>query len=179
MSLNTLYHWMNEATRSGYRGPKQGAVLLKSGQVIELDFTDWQARNKLNAVGLDDVVATFTKAPRGGWSGQASVRSLRGGTHNVYSQDGGNDFDAVKNDILEKVAEYEADFTRLEKDPEAKLEALLKSHDWYHAYSDDYRYYAAGERSWKLIQEQAKLVDTEKVRELFEKHSPEDIGCPF
>jgi len=179
MSLSTLYHWMNQAGRSRYHGPQQGAVLLKNGDVVTVDLTDWQARATLNKIHHEDVVATFTKAPRGGWAGQATVKSLRGGTYSLYSSDGGDDFEATKAEIVHKLEEYEAEYARVESDPIAKLAALLKDHDWYSHFSDDFSVFSAGERSWRLIEEQAKLVDPGKARELFEQFSPKEINCPF
>lgn len=59
----------------------------------------------------------------------------------------------------------------------AKLEALLKSHDWYYEYSDDHYYWSRG---WKQRQEISEVMKQLRVagldkeaKELYNKYAPE------
>lgn len=63
-------------------------------------------------------------------------------------------------------------------EPLVVLEKLLKSHDWYYEFSDDYTAYTRGrgERS-AINQEQKRLIDSglatvEEVQELTQKYAP-------
>ena len=63
-------------------------------------------------------------------------------------------------------------------EPLVVLEKLLKSHDWYYEFSDDYTAYTRGrgERS-AINQEQQRLINNglateEEVQELTKKYAP-------
>ncbi len=92
MSLRNIRHWMNDARRRGYAGPTEAAILTKQGEVVSVpDMRDWQGTHTaLGTVKPEDVAATFIKAPKGGWCGEAQVPGLRG-TQTLYSRDHGDD----------------------------------------------------------------------------------------
>lgn len=54
----------------------------------------------------------------------------------------------------------------------AKLETLLKQHDWHYEYSDDPRSYREGLRSARAIEELAKTLPQEEVEALLIKYKP-------
>ena len=63
-------------------------------------------------------------------------------------------------------------------EPLAVLEKLLKSHDWYYDYSDDYTAWHRGKEERSAInQEQQRLISNglatvEEVQELTKKYAP-------
>ena len=59
------------------------------------------------------------------------------------------------------------------------LESLLKNHDWFYQYSDDYSVYENGQRSLDTIQ---KIMETckelgfsKEANDLYEKYEPEAL----
>lgn len=66
--------------------------------------------------------------------------------------------------------------------PEERLEQelikALKSHDWYHAMSDDHRYWAGGQASMKRIKHlMREMKDSDRAEELFEEFAPEGVDA--
>ena len=63
-------------------------------------------------------------------------------------------------------------------EPLATLEKLLRSHDWYYDYSDDYSAWKKGKAERDAInQEQKRLINSglatvEEVQELIQKYAP-------
>ena len=63
-------------------------------------------------------------------------------------------------------------------DAEKHLERELKAHDWYYAYSDDYRAHSAGQAHSDLIKELLTQVSKKKAEALWKKYAPKDIRFP-
>lgn len=54
----------------------------------------------------------------------------------------------------------------------AKLEDLMRHHDWHYQYSDDPQVYRAGARSARAIEDLAKTLPQEEVAALVAKYKP-------
>ena len=61
-------------------------------------------------------------------------------------------------------------FVTSKEDIEAELETLLKSHDWFYAFSDDHGVWRRGVNQWNAIREYESLTD--RYQELVDKYSP-------
>jgi len=59
------------------------------------------------------------------------------------------------------------------------LEELLKSHDWFYQYSDDYSVYEQGKSAWYSITEVIKALKEagfgKEADDLYDKHLPEPL----
>lgn len=179
MSLRNLRGWMNAARRQGYCGPTEGAVLLTDGTIVSVpNLANWlESHQILSGLSPEKVAATFTKAPKGGWCGEATVPGLRT-TQNLYVSYTGDDFDAAVEAMISKLLEHATRLNDLRLNPEARLEALLASHDWYSAYSDAPGVALAGDSDWLRIYKLLTEVPLQVARTLFAKHAPQDFTCP-
>ncbi|OHD15479.1 MAG: hypothetical protein A2Y38_17505 [Spirochaetes bacterium GWB1_59_5] len=177
--LRSLRYWMNEAARYSrrpYCGPTEGAVLLAGGEVVAVpNFRDWQGSHQiLSGLPFEQVVATFIKAPKGGWAGEAQVIGLDG-AYNVYSPG-----HAVLDDAIAEVTEQRAaalcEAAEVLANPAAELAERLGRCDWYSHMSDDHSVWAAGERQMKRIRELVEQLGAEIARPVWEAHAPKDIA---
>jgi IS1 family transposase len=59
------------------------------------------------------------------------------------------------------------------------LEDLLKNHDWFYYYSDDFSVYESGQRSFDKINELIELLENndlgKEANDLYEKYEPEAL----
>mgnify|MGYP003146355828 FL=1 len=59
------------------------------------------------------------------------------------------------------------------------LENLLKNHDWFHQYSDDFGVYESGQEEWYKINAIMKALENDgfgkEADELYEKYLPEPL----
>ncbi len=177
--MNNLRYWMNRASNRNYCGPREGAVLMLNGAVVRVpNFADWSGSHQiLSSLKPDEVEATFTKAPTGGWGGQAEVVGLRG-RHFIYTGQSGDDLDTCVAEMVTKLLDCATRGYHLGQDPTARLDALLASHDWYSAYSDDAGVSSAGDHDWDNIAGLLKSLPVEVARTLFAKHAPKEMTCP-
>jgi len=56
-----------------------------------------------------------------------------------------------------------------------EYEQRLKKHDWYYEYSDDFRVWEAGSRSYDELERMRKKlmkIDSKRATELWDKYSP-------
>lgn len=144
--LRSIRHWMNQASRKSYCGPKEAAVETLDDALVMLDLTDWSACHAaLNSIPFDEVVGVYTKAPKGGWAGEANVCDLMG-THSVYTQ-GHATVEEARKELNDLVAAAEMRYAEQTATPEAELAALraLDARDPYKHMSDDHRVWSAGE----------------------------------
>lgn len=174
MSVNA-YYWFNNATRRGYAGAKQGALVLADGSTVPLDFTNYSdtftVRNTRGAVGL----ALLTPA-NGEWSvevkattGTLAGRSFRGSAPDLAA--------AVSLAFgAQQTAQQEEDGVRA--NPELHLERELARHDWYSYMSDDHSVWSRGEVHNRLLAHLAKQVSPEVARFLWAKYAPAGFNCP-
>lgn len=180
MGLRSLRYWMNShANRKGGHGPREGAVLMQDGSIVLVpDLTDWSGSHQiLTSLKFDAIEATFAKAPKGGWGGEAKVIGLRG-PHCIYTSKAGNDLDACVAEMVRLILDYSTRSHQLDKDPEAKLDGLLASHDWYSAYSDDASVSSAGDHNWDGIVALMKSLPPAVAQPLFAKYAPKEMTCP-
>lgn len=144
--LRSIRHWMNQATRKNYCGPKAAAVETLDDAIIMLDLTNWSACHAaLNGLPFDEIVGVYINAPKGGWSGESVVCGLTG-THSVYTQ-GHVTVDEARKELNDLVAQAEMHYAEQTATPEAELAALraLDARDPYKHMSDDHSVWAAGE----------------------------------
>lgn len=175
--MRSIRYWMNEARRQGYAGPTEAAILTKQGAVVRIpNMADWQGTHiLLGSVKPEDVAATFIKAPKGGWSGEAEVQGLRG-PQNLYSRDHG-DLDAAVEAMISKLLEHGLKMVDL-RDPATRLDAMLATHDWYSWASDAPGVAMAGDHDWATIVDLMAKVPAEVARDLFAKYAPKEHTCP-
>lgn len=57
-----------------------------------------------------------------------------------------------------------------------ELEEALKNHDWFYAYSDDFAYWSAGDRSLNRIRKLLDNVPKDIGRKLWKKYKPKEKG---
>ena len=59
------------------------------------------------------------------------------------------------------------------------LEKLLKNHDWFYQYSDDFSVYSSGRKTWDTISTAIKVLEeagfSKETDELYEKYLPEAL----
>jgi len=171
---------MNEATNKRYAGPTEAAVLLKDGtQITAIDLTDWhESYERLNAIDADQVAATFCKAPKGGWGGTATVPCATGGMQHLYVSGQGDDLAACVLKMTLKLVGHQTYLHQLANDPESLLDLLLRTHDWFAAYSDAPGVLAASDRHFDRARDLMAALPAEKVRAIFAKYAPEGCACP-
>ena len=65
------------------------------------------------------------------------------------------------------------------KDKLKILEDLLKNHDWFYQYSDDFSVYKSGQEKWYKITDAMKALENDgfgkEADELYEKYLPEPL----
>jgi len=179
-SLKDLRSWARESGYSKKAGPTKGAVLFRDGKLWKVELTGWnsmapvddeaQRLEKLKPME-NPVVATFVKGS-GGWSATGTAISDRGFPYNVYAS--GSTLPAARKAVEAKLAEHNARRAKLDVDPAAKLEALLKSHDWYSAYSDHPGVAQAGMIDHRRIQKLMQQVPKATAARLWKKYAPAD-----
>ena len=59
------------------------------------------------------------------------------------------------------------------------LEELLKNHDWFYQYSDDFNVYSSGQKTWNTINTVMKALKDagfgDEVDVLYEKYLPKPL----
>ena len=59
------------------------------------------------------------------------------------------------------------------------LEELLKNHDWFYQYSDDFRVYSSGQKTWNTINTVIKALKdagfSKEADDLYDKYLPEPL----
>lgn len=126
------------------------------------------------ADGREDFLGAITKAPKTQWGG--IIKLARGG--HAYFNDKPTPDEAIET-LRTRAQEMRAENERYETDPEYALEVELKSHDWYHAMSDDGSVYRAGARHWDIIRGLLGKVDRKRAEELYVKYAPKDFRFPL
>ena len=147
---------------------------MTNGDVVQVpDLTNWMESHQiLSGIPIEKVAATFTKAPNGGWGGKAVVPGLRC-EQTLYTAAKGDDLDAIEAMISGLAAH--ARQVMAWQDKTVRLEALLASHDWYAAYSDDYGVCQAADRDLNTIMALMKEIDAETAQALFAKYAPQRL----
>jgi len=132
-----------------------------------IDVTD--RRQCSDLVGRADFVGLVSKAPKTAWCGMVPCIEHDGANHTGERATKAEAADAVRAeaDALRAEADHVA------SDPAYALEKLLKAHDWFAHYSDDYGVCAASDRHWNKIQEQMIKVSPEVAEALLAKYRPE------
>lgn len=168
MAMGSFYHWFNR------KGPEKG-VLVAANATCEVNFRNYGDRATASAFADTNTVIGYALGNADDtYSGLFFIGVS--GSHYIPGT-------ADLNTQVENIREGKADFDRVEAaiaaDPVKGLERALKRHDWTYAYSDDHRYFAAGERSWANIRALMAQVPVETARELFNKARPTDeYTCP-
>ena len=59
------------------------------------------------------------------------------------------------------------------------LEELLKNHDWFYQYSDDFNVYSSGQKTWNTINTVIKALKdagfSKEADDLYDKYLPEPL----
>ena len=181
MSLKNLRYWINRANDTNYKGPTQAAILMRDGDVHkDIDLSDGNTtRDLLASLDAEQVAATFCKATKGGWGGQARVPGLTGGTTTLYVTGKGDDLDSCVQEMTLKLVGHQSRIDILADDKVAQLELRLQQHDWHFAMSDDGRVAAGGEQSLGAIRRLIAVLDPEAARPLWDKYAPEGFQFPI
>lgn len=150
-----------------YGRPGHEHAVFQNGKVVSLAGRSW---SELASMILSSD-AVFSKSPKGGWCSEFVLKSTgnigRVGYNNQYTKISKKLIDQTLAAIAEDAAEVER-----RKDPAYLLEVKLKGHDWTYAYSDDYRYWSAGNANWSEIQRLLKLVPKRVGNRLLKKYTP-------
>lgn len=123
-----------------------------------------------------DVVAIFTRAANGGWSGHHVCWSELNQT-NTHIQTMGKTRKECRDSLAKRYKEQIAKNAD-HKDPVKVLETRLKGHDWFYCYSDDGNVYRGGRAHKKKVLAALKDVDEAVARELWSKHAPKGFNFP-
>lgn len=170
-NFSDLRYW----AMNGGRGPSEGAALLADGTLVTVSLTHEGLRPLLGA----DIVATFTKAPTGGWSGDMKAKNPFGVAISLYSGSHGDDLPAAVRALKARMDANQAECDRLANDPVAMLDARLKAHDWWAMMSDSSGVARAGERDMKEIESLlGDMADKELAAQIWAKHAPKEFPFP-
>jgi hypothetical protein len=168
MSLaRTIWYWHSQKG-----GPKDAILVYQDGSYREVDL-----RQSLS----EEVRASFGSMVgiglKGLLDGKWSVEFQVG--HKKYSSiELCNNVSEVVSTVLAEVKTAQDDEALLKANPEIELERRLQSHDWTYAYSDDHRYWSAGDSNWKRICVLELKVSPEKFQELWKKYAPAEDSIP-
>ncbi len=167
-SLSNLYHWCRQyypgKNRYGqkYCGPTKG-VIVYADRITELDFTKHESTMLISQADGPNVVAIGTLCVQG-WS--LTWGNPCGGTSHVTNKDLNTAVEQARVQVQAEIDEEAA----IKADPVKDLERCLQRHDWTYQYSDDHRYWVAGEASARRIQELMEIVPEKVGRALFKKY---------
>ena len=156
---------MSKWFRFKQSGIKSGAVIL-ADSVIK--FTFGEPSEDVAYLHIAEAIGFVTKHPHGGGYNSESIDSRV----NIYCND--KTLDGSVEKFRAEIAERETYNSRM-GEPEFALEETLKRHDWYHAYSDDHRYWASGEASLRKIRELMKQIPEQRAKELWNQYAPQDM----
>lgn len=150
--------------------------LSKPGHEFWLVFQDRAAivDRPLRMAEVEGFLGIACKAPATGWTGMVLLPD--GGTQ--YIADQGTDHERAIEAVRKTALDLKSEQERYRTDPAYALEKELSRRDWYSQFSDDYRYYAAGERHDQVIKALIPKVDPEVVKALWRKYAPKDVGSP-
>ena len=161
MNARSLWYWKNSRF-----GPKDCVLVHSDGSYWEVDLrlslSDEDRASLVQAVGCG-----FKKPADGKWSVEFDVSGKKYSSTTVCTS-----ISEVVSTVLAEIKEMQDDEALLKLNPEIELERRLQSHDWTYAYSDDYRYWSAGESNWKRICILELQVSIEKFQELWKKYAP-------
>lgn len=125
-------------------------------------------RSQLQLVERVDFVGLVSKGPATEWGG--IVPRIDGDGARYVGRE------ATVEDAVEAVraeaAALRAEADRCAADPAYAAEQLLKTHDWYAHYSDDYGVCAASDRHWEKIQALLKQLPEADAAALVAKYQP-------
>lgn len=148
--------------------------LGKSGHAFALVFTSdvidvTDASTLYDLTQRPDFVGLVSKAPKTAWCGMVQRIEHDGASYTGQCATRDEAADAVR----AEAAALRAEADRVASDPAYALEKMLKSHDWFAHYSDDYGVCAASDRHWEKIQAQMTKVSPEVAEALLAKYRPE------
>lgn len=153
--------------------PPCGALFLKDGGVIDLDYADPKDSVKIQNLANDAVDGiVWRNRTTGTWV--ATVRWGESMGITAFAPTKEEAYGAACTIRTKKKAEE----ARIQSDPLLLLERALSRHDWWHAMADSYGTCASGERQMDEIRTLAKSLPPEDVRKLWAKHAPLEFGCP-
>lgn len=152
---------------SYFRGkPGHEFALVYKDTVLPVPTDDPMWSKLLDRPGF---VGLVTKAPKTRWGGMVPLSLGYDGMSYVIERESIEDAAIA---VREEAERIEAEAEREAFEPAYALEKLLKSHDWFAHYSDDYRVLAASDAHWHKIETLRKLVPQETYDRLIEKYRP-------
>lgn len=163
----------------GWHGPKQAAIVMMNGTLIDVDYTNHEHTALIRDIDVHDIAGLITLVPADGlWHGEYVDEVADAGWRRYCYLDGRKTKDGAAKRLLREKTKTEQAEQAILDDPVAHLERELKRCDWYSHYSDDYSVWAGGEAHMRKIRELTEQVDTEVARKLWAKHAPKDVTCP-
>jgi hypothetical protein len=154
-------------------GPRSLAAVLDDGSfvVVDLDAHGWQA--KAAEIDENKTIGKLTQSPKTKlWSGEFKCPYGTG-----FVREYGTPRCAATA-LLEIYNQIVADEEAIRNDPVAHLERELRRCDWYSHYSDDHRFFAAGESHMKLIRELLQKVPQKIAKVLWKENAPSEFPFP-
>jgi hypothetical protein len=157
-----------------FRFAPQGALFLKNGGVVELDYSNPQESAKLEGLDNGDCDAIgWRDRIYGRWA--VTVRWGEGMGITAHAITKEEAYEAACK-IRERKQAEEA---RVQSEPLLFLERELHRHDWWHHMSDSYAAAESGRRHMEEILDACKKCPTEEARLLWGKIAPIEFPCPF
>jgi hypothetical protein len=163
MSLKDIAYWAGK--------PGHAIAVVMPDRLVDVDLTSWTTVRTVLDVTRAGALGTIHRAPRvDGWGGMAEFEGRSQYVPSRPSKEQAGE--AVRTAWAEMKAEKE----REDGDPVYLLEKLLKIHDWYANYSDDYGVVAASDRHWDRIQALRKIVPTAVGDALVAQYRPKEAS---
>lgn len=148
--------------------PHSGYLLKKDGGLVRFDAAeDPQLRYKTEVSELAAIVVYLPKYKVyvGQW------QTIEGWARRTEES---SSYQAVIAAVKAAQEAEDSYHSKVASDPVFALEEALKRHDWTSHFADDFRYWAAGEKSWKWIQELAEIVGPDIADPLINKYAPKE-----
>jgi hypothetical protein len=181
------YHWFHEYQQhesycrrwpkqaKPWHGPIKQAYVRETGNTDVIDITNQADQYQISTLSLADVIGVATQGSNGEWSAEHGHPYHFG---SVYLNGPYVDLAAVEAAIRQSYAEHVAEEERIKASPVLQLERILQNRDWTSHFSDDYRYWAAGEANDRALKAILPQVPADDVKRLWAQYAPGDIPCP-
>jgi len=167
-------------SRSDY-GPQDFLLFFKGGKHLKVSFNQNSPHYTKNPprIDRDKIFGVATKNRIDGtWKFVAYVYNHEHKLSSVMTDAHVTARKSLKAGILKMREHYVRTNKLLSSSAEEKLEAALKSHDWWHMMSDDPKVWRRGEQSLAKIRDLYSQVDPQTGKGIWLKYAPKNVTPP-
>jgi hypothetical protein len=172
VNMRMVTYWFGAFDKLSASSPKNGMLLHENGSWWPVDFTKHWLSDEIRKVPAIEWKAFLLFSKKGAYAEWKNEF----GSSQYLEMKKNEESDAFAVRIFEAQSKEEAEIQKREADPVRKLEWLLKRHDWTYMFSDDHRYWASGDASWKQITDLRIVVGDKVWTKLVKKYQPKEVA---